>query len=162
MMTAKPEVQRWEPLRVAGPAASFQVMGSGGADHLEIIPRLWGQLLSGRSEIPRAARGRLLGVCREIKGRRDRREYLAGVELLGDVWDVPNTMTVWEIPAARYAKFTHRGPMVGLAETLRHALETELPAAGLTPSGTHEIEHYDHRFKLGVANSELDLYIALA
>jgi AraC family transcriptional regulator len=61
--------------------------------------------------------------------------------------DIPEGMKGKEVPAARYAVFTYRGPKAGVADLFRHIYDTWLPASGyvLDPKVQADFERYAER-----------------
>jgi AraC family transcriptional regulator len=63
------------------------------------------------------------------------------------------------IPAGTYAVFTHAGPTENLDQTFSYAYTKGLAKENLELAGEFDIEVYDHRYKEGSPDSELDIYI---
>ncbi|MCC5021792.1 MAG: GyrI-like domain-containing protein [Candidatus Synoicihabitans palmerolidicus] len=104
------------------------------------------------------------GACRcldpQDRTRDDELEYLAGVEVTGEV-DISAGMVRWEIPAIRCARFTHRGPVTTFSETLSYVYGSWFPRSSYEPSMAYELERYDERFKLDAPDSEWDYFVGL-
>lgn len=75
---------------------------------------------------------------------------------------VPPEMERYSVPAQRYARFTHTGPVTGLAETYRTIWQSLEPVWNLKPTYGPDFEHYDERY-LGPdhPDSQIDLYIPI-
>jgi predicted transcriptional regulator YdeE len=71
-------------------------------------------------------------------------------------------MVYREVPAYRYAVFTHHGKLDNLHDTFDYIFSTGLPQAGLQahPSGFN-MEVYKDDFKLGADDSKMYIYVAL-
>ena len=71
-------------------------------------------------------------------------------------------MVIREIPAYKYAVFTHHGKLDTLHDTYKYIYETWFPQSGLELTSPHfDMEVYDNRFKLESDKSEFDIYIAV-
>ena len=86
-------------------------------------------------------------------------EYLACIEVT-EVGHVPEGMVVRQVPAYRYAVFTHTGPIKNLGETYKYIYETWLPQSGeeLHPD-QFDMELYDNRMSSDAP--EFDILVAL-
>jgi AraC family transcriptional regulator len=85
--------------------------------------------------------------------------HLAGAPVT-DLNDLPEGFTYKEIPAQKYAKFVHRGPLSKLGETYHHIFAVWLPESKyLYDEGKCDIEWYDERFQEGKEDSEFDIYV---
>lgn len=76
--------------------------------------------------------------------------------------DIPEGMTYKVVPAHKYAKFVHKGPISKIMETYNYIHEVWLTQSG------HEydydacgIEWYDERFKIEDEDSEFDIYFPI-
>lgn len=76
--------------------------------------------------------------------------------------DIPEGMTYKVVPAHRYAKFVHKGPVSGITETYNYIYEEWLPNSGQEYDWEAcEVEWYDERFKIEEEDSEFDIYIPI-
>lgn len=76
--------------------------------------------------------------------------------------DIPEGMTYKKVPAHKYAKFTHKGPISNIMETYNHIYNEWLPNSGHEYDWQAcEVEWYDNRFKIDEADSEFDIYIPI-
>jgi predicted transcriptional regulator YdeE len=91
--------------------------------------------------------------------------YLTGIPYTSEML-FPDHMLQKQIPAGRYACFTHTGPMYHLKTTIHAIYTTHLPILGLerpTPeeAGLFHFERYDARFHWNRADSCIDIYVPL-
>lgn len=76
--------------------------------------------------------------------------------------DIPEGMTYKKVPAHRYAKFTHKGPLSKLDETYGYIYSQWLPNSEYEyDEDACEIEWYDERFDKNSDNSEYDIYVPI-
>ena len=127
------------------------------------IPDLWHRFMDRRSEVESAQGGRDLGVCRRLPAGEgaapDEFQYLACTESLME--KVPDGMLAVVVPAGRYARFVHRGPISGLRATMREIYEVWFPASGHIRRDAPDLEIYGPRFKGDAGDSELDVCVPI-
>jgi predicted transcriptional regulator YdeE/DNA-binding transcriptional MerR regulator len=88
-------------------------------------------------------------------------EYVACFEVADDE-DVPTGMVYRQVPAYKYAVFTHHGKLDTLGETYHYIYNTGLAQAGLKPHpDKFDMEVYDEDFKLGSDESRFYIYVAV-
>ena len=76
--------------------------------------------------------------------------------------DIPEGMTHKRVPAHKYAKFVHKGPISNIMETYNYIYNEWLPKSGHEyDSEACEVDWYDKRFKMEEADSEFDIYIPI-
>lgn len=75
---------------------------------------------------------------------------------------IPSGMVSREIPAQKYAVFTHKGPVSTLGETYDEIYKRWFPKSDFVFAEKDDFERYDHRFKHDdPEHSELDIYIPI-
>jgi len=99
------------------------------------------------------------GVCVRIDSESFR--YFAGAGTLPDA-PLPKDMERMTVPAQRYAKFTHMGPLSSFSETLGQIWENLEPRWKLAPTYGPDLELYDQRFSHTDPNSEIDIFIPIS
>ena len=107
------------------------------------IPAMWQRFLQREHEIADARPGSSYGLCQPLPDGSWR--YLAALQTAPDA-PVPDGMAAVDVPAQRYARFQHRGPVSGLPDTFRAIHGSWLPAAGLAAVDGIEFEYMDQRF----------------
>ena len=146
------------PLRfVVGIGGQFISVLSPQHDNHIVIPRLWGQFGGRVKEVPNRKDSLVLGCvwCLDLEGEDDpgRCFYMACTEVTA-VDDVPEGMISREIPAGRYAVFTHKGGAETLGETMGYIHGVWYPTSGYQRRDAPEIEIYspscDEELHIGV------------
>ena len=93
--------------------------------------------------------GRIEGICygalRPAPDDPEALEYLAAVEVTGCP-SVPSDMVRWQIPAATYARFEHRGRAQEIDRTVSYAYGTWLMQAPWRHASGLDLEIYDERW----------------
>jgi predicted transcriptional regulator YdeE/DNA-binding transcriptional MerR regulator len=88
-------------------------------------------------------------------------EYVSCFEVTDDK-AVPPGMVYRQVPAYKYAVFTHHGKLDTLGETYQFIYNTGLAQAGLKPHpDKFDMEVYDEDFKLGSDESKFYIYVAV-
>jgi AraC family transcriptional regulator len=76
--------------------------------------------------------------------------------------NIPEGMTYKVVPAHRYAKFVHKGPISKIMETYNYIWQEWLPNSGKEYDWEAcAVEWYDERFKMESEDSEFDIYIPI-
>ena len=131
------------------------------------IPALWDIFWKRHQEVrDKTQPGVALGVCGDV--REDGAfSYVAGFQVQ-QAKEVPEGMVVKQVPAAKYAVFTHRGSLSdvenGLDSTYAAIYREWLPASGYEQADSPDFELYDERFVFGQPQqpqSEMDIYIPI-
>lgn len=107
------------------------------------IPQLWGRFAPSIGSIPGQQGSVTYGVC--LPRGDGNFGYVAGVGVdTGS--EVPSHMVAVEIPAGRYAIFTHQGSLDFLSDTVDHVFGTWAEQTGELIVGAPDFERYDDRF----------------
>jgi len=70
-------------------------------------------------------------------------------------------MVVREVPAGKYAVFTHVGSLEKLRDTYQYIYQTWLPHSGYTHSPDIDFEYYNEDFKDFAPDSRFNIYVAV-
>ena len=87
-------------------------------------------------------------------------DYLTGVEVK-DFAAVPAEFSRLQIPAQRYAVFTHKDHISAIRRTWFSIWNKGLPDAGLEATGGPEFERYDERFDGRSGTGEVEIWIPI-
>ena len=145
---APPALQDRDGFSVVGMTLRCSFMDPSG------IPALWRDFNERLDEIastPRPA----FGVC--FDGDDTGFRYLAGME--PDDGKTPQGMERLDIPAGRYAVFTHDGHISNFPKTVYTIWNKALAEAKLCPAGTPDFEVYDERFNVETGRGQVDIWI---
>lgn len=85
-------------------------------------------------------------------------DYMCGVEV-SDFSRIPSDFARIEIPAKRYAVFTHRGHISGIRQTWFSIMSHGLNDAGATAAGYPEFERYGDDFNPATGNGAVEIWI---
>lgn len=164
-ITMKPVIKQFPRTQVIGLAAQFIAGVSPDTNNLQVIPPLWRAFLARIQEVPLPLAPERYGACLCLsdqveKEHPDEMLYLAGVPVQAGATPPPDMVSL-TVPAGNYAVFVHRGPVETIRHTLNYIYGSWLPKSGHTLRNAPHLEVYDHRFKLGAADSELDVYVPI-
>ncbi len=145
---------------------AFKVIGLlyvGKNEHGE-ISQMWGRFNENCKTIKNINEKEAFGLCfSTVEGpsRPGEFEYVAGFEV-ADNAVIPQGMVYREVPAYKYAVFTHHGKLDTLGETYQYIYNTALAQAGLQfHPDKFDMEVYDEDFKFGQDDSKFYIYVAI-
>ncbi|PHR61898.1 MAG: AraC family transcriptional regulator [Robiginitomaculum sp.] len=122
------------------------------------IPTLWNIFLPRIDEIPNGISGTAYGIIRQGTDKTGRLEYFA-VREVSESGAIPNGMMSLELPKSTYAKFTHRGDIANLDNTVNYIYSSWLLRSGKRHNYGPDIEIYGAEY---IANSDKSiLYYAI-
>lgn len=132
-----------------------------------IIGKLWMRFLPRGQEVQHVSMEKVaFGVSFGMdmlssEGERPEYEFMHLVgHPVNSIEGIPEGMSYKNVPAHKYAKFTHKGPLSKLDTTYNDIFMQWLPASSeeYDPSGC-DLEWYDERFKHEEDDSEFDIYV---
>ena len=127
------------------------------------ISAMWDRFLPHIDEPKRSDPHMAYGLCLmdNPNAREGEFEYVACVEVPNGE-NIPAGMVYREVPAHKYAVFTHHGKLDNLHDTFDYIFSTGLPQARLQahPSGFN-MEVYKDDFVSGSDDSKMYIYVAL-
>jgi len=127
------------------------------------IADMWGKFMSRENEIKNITGQCNFGACfSKFEGQAEGEfEYVACYEVT-DASDIPEGMVVRQIPAYKFAVFTHKGKLHNLGETYQYIYTTWLPQADIElHPDKFDMELYDRRFIPDSDDSEFDILVAV-
>ena len=114
-----PEIYAQAAQRFIGLRTTFYDAGSEKNNIAEKLPALWDEFLPRMGEIPGAFANLSYGIVRQTEEKTDLLEYFAVCEV-AEIACIPKGMVVVEIPETEYAKFTHKGDVRLLNNTVNY------------------------------------------
>jgi AraC family transcriptional regulator len=157
-MTMQPRIITREAEMVVGMGGSFQ---QGDSDS---IGKLWDSFIPRTEEIAKS-KPYAIGLCTPKHpsipvADGDHFVYIAGLPV-ESADGMPPGMVSAELPAGRYAVFTHKGPISAIKSTISYIWGTWLPKSEYAHREAPDFELYDERFSPNSADSEFDFYIPI-
>jgi len=120
------------------------------------LPPLWAEFLNRIDEIENKVAGVGYGVVQQTKEGTDLLEYFAAFEV-SKLTSLPRGMVSIEIPASTYAKFTHRGEVKNINNTVNYVYSNWLLKSGMRHSYAADLEIYGAEYH-PVADSSVIYY----
>jgi AraC family transcriptional regulator len=144
-ISLEPEIVNQKPMSLVGLKTNFYSVDSEKNNIGKKLPPLWNAFLGRMGEIENAVSGICYGVVRQIKDNTDQLEYYAAVEV-DKIESVPKNMVSIDIPASNYAKFTHRGEVKSIDNTVNYIYSSWLLKSGRHHTSGPDLEIYDQEY----------------
>lgn len=144
-ISLNPEIYIQRPMRFVGLKTCFYSIDSEKNNIGEKLPALWAAFLERMNEIENVDAGTCYGVVRQIKADTDQLEYYAAVEV-NKIKLLPKNMVSIDIPLSNYAKFTHRGEVKYVDNTVNYIYSSWLLKSGKSHTSGIDLEVYDHQY----------------
>ena len=150
-----------EPKFVKLPAFTVIGLRYYGKNENQEIKELWDTANRHLNEIHNVSKDAAYGLCiGPVDPVVGEFEYIAGLEV-SKVENVPEGMVVREVPAQKYAIFTHVGSLDKLRDTYNFIYQTWLPQSGYELTGGPDFELYDEDFKDFAPDSRFYIYVPI-
>ncbi len=141
---------------------AFQIAGMAHRFTIETrvrIPLLWQQFAPLIGSIPNQIGYTTYGACVEPPSEDPGFTYMAAVEVsspngLGD-------LDHYEVPAAEYAVFTHKGTLDHIGDTMNYIFGEWLELSGCELADTPDFERYDQRFNPETGTGEMEVWVPI-
>lgn len=156
IIMTEPKIIKKEGFLVIGPATGTTTEDE---ENFKRIPNFWRECIQNRfyESIPGTKeKSPLYGICLDQKGKKF--TYMIAVEV-NSLEAVPDNMIGREIPKARYAVFTAKGPVTQSVQDMTRYIYGEwISGSGYTLAETPDFELYDERYNEG-DDCEVDIYV---
>lgn len=155
-VSLEPEIIMQEKQILVGMKTQFYSVDSEKNNIASKLPALWDEFLSRMDEIKNSIGGIGYGVIQQANDETDLLEYTAALEV-SRISETPKGMLTIELPTTHYAKFTHKGKVENLDNTVnyiysswlmqseqRHSYEADLEiyGDGYIPNSDDSVIHY--------------------
>jgi predicted transcriptional regulator YdeE/DNA-binding transcriptional MerR regulator len=152
-----------EPKFVELPAFTVVGMRYYGKNQNQEISQMWGEFNQKCGQIQHISpNSPAYGVCiTPPDATNGEFEYVASFAV-DKVENVPPGMVVRQVPAYKYAVFTHLGPLDKLGATYDYIYHTWLPQSGYKTTGGIDFELYDEDFKDFAPDSRFYIYVPIS
>lgn len=144
-MNTVPEICVQEKMVFVGLKTNFFGTDSEKNNIGQKLPPLWQQFLSRLAEIKHTVGGTCYGIVRQVDTCSDELEYFCAIEVTA-ISDIPDGMLVFENPACTFAKFTHRGEVTLIDNTVNYIYSTWLSRSGRRRKNGADLEFYGHDY----------------
>ena len=140
-VSLQPEIVTQNKMLLIGLRTCFYSVDSEKNNIAEKLPPLWHSFMSRINEIENIIAGMAYGIVQQTQEKTDYLEYYAVVEV-SKLGILPPNMVSIEIPAATYAKFTHKGKVKNIDNTVNYIYSSWLLQSGMRHSYGADIEFY--------------------
>jgi len=124
-LSLTPEIVTQKRMQLVGVKTEFYSVDSEKNNMADKLPLLWDEFVPRMEEIQHKVSGLAYGVIQQTKEKTDLLEYYAVVEV-SDINDLPEGMVSVEIPVSTYAKFTHKGNVASINNTVNYVYSSWL------------------------------------
>ena len=151
-VSLEPEIFDQKKMLLVGLKTCFYSADSEKNNIAEKLPPLWEAFLSRMEEIDNTVPGMCYGVVQQTQANTDLLEYHAAIEV-SDIKTLPQNLVSIEIPANTYAKFTHKGNVKNIDNTVNYAYSSWLLNSGMRHTNGADLEFYGADFNPVSENS---------
>ena len=144
-ISLQPEIFTQEKMILVGMKTCFYSTDSEKNNIAEKLPALWNSFLPRMSEIEKGIQGIAYGIIQQTPEKNDLLEYYAALKVT-ELESIPEGMTMLEIPEAQYAKFTHKGHVQNLDNTVNYIYSSWLLNSGKRHTYGPDIEIYSDKY----------------
>lgn len=144
-LSLTPEIVTQERMQLVGVKTEFYSVDSEKNNMADKLPLLWDEFVPRMEEIQHKVSGLAYGVIQQTKEKTDLLEYYAAVEV-SDINDLPEGMVSVEIPASTYAKFTHKGNVASINNTVNYVYSSWLMQSDKRHTYGADLEIYGEEY----------------
>ncbi len=144
-ISLKPEIYTQNRMRLVGMRTEFYGIDSEKNNMADKLPSLWNEFLPRMVEIKDSISGFAYGVIQQTKEESDLLEYYAVVEVTNNTV-LPVGMVNLEIPKTKYAKFTHKGNVKNINNTVNYIYSSWLMQSNELHTYAPDIEIYGSEY----------------
>lgn len=159
-----PEIYEQERMLLVGMRTLFFSVDSEKNNLGEKLMPLWAEFVPRLAEVERAVPGVCYGIVRQAEADGEQLEYHAAIQVTDTraLRPLPEGMVAVEVPAATYAKFTHRGPAPRVDHTVNYVYSTWLAQSGHRHTYGPDLEVYGAAYHPTNEDSVLHYAIPIA
>ena len=160
-MAKEPQTVDKGDIRVIGIQAQTTMKNS-----VNDVSALWGEVMKRNNEIPNKVGNNVIFGIHEFSEMSVLNEntpftYMVSLEV-NNTDSVPQGMLAKTLAPAKYAVFTHKGPMNTIGDSYSYIYKTWFPQSGNKVKASEYFEYYDNRFRgPNDPNSQVDIYIPM-
>ncbi|OUS24271.1 AraC family transcriptional regulator [Gammaproteobacteria bacterium 45_16_T64] len=159
-VSLEPEIYTQKELLLVGIKTDFYGVDSDKNNIGNKLPKLWEEFLDRYKEIRHAMRGTCYGIIKQCHTDSEQLFYYATMAV-SEYGVIPEGMDIITIPSATYAKFTHRGEVKYINNTVNYIYSNWLMGAGKVHTYGVDIEIYGPDHDADSANSEMHYAIPI-
>ncbi len=143
-----PEIYTQPKIRCVGLKTQFYSVDSEKNNLADKLPTLWDEFLPRMSEINKRVPDIAYGIIKQTKDKTDLLEYYAVCEVSEDGKSaLPQGMDYIEIAESKYAKFTHKGNVKNINDTVNYIYSSWLMQSNKKHSYAADLEIYGDDYR---------------
>lgn len=142
-----PEIYLQEPMCFVGLRTQFYGPDSEKNNISEKLPPLWANFMERIAEIKNRIPGKCYGIVNQIKSNTDQLEYLAVTAVNEGNNELPKGMVSFKTPLTQYARFTHKGEITNIDNTVDYVYSNFLLNSTYKHTSGPDLEIYDHQYQ---------------
>jgi len=140
-----PEIYTQEKLQLVGIKTEFYSIDSEKNNFADKLPLLWSEFIPRIDDIKDRVPDMAYGIIQQTKQKTDLLEYYAVVEVT-QTNTLPTGMVSLEIPKSKYAKFTHKGNVANINNTVNYIYSSWLLQSNKWHTYAPDIEIYGSEY----------------
>jgi AraC family transcriptional regulator len=145
-LTLEPEIHEQPELHLIGMCTRLFGVDSEKNNMADKLPQLWNAFLPRLDDVPHRSLDGCYGVLRQATRNSDELEYWA-VAPVTQIDALPSGLSSLHVPAARYARFAHKGFVSNLNMTVNYIYSSWLLRSGLRHSYGCDLEFYGSEYE---------------
>lgn len=156
-MAKDPKIIEMEAIKFVGMGLDHNVHESAAGQ--DPVPKLWGEFSPRSSEVPNSS-GTYVGVSGPIR-KGGISNYVAALQVSSTA-EIPKGMVAGILPAGRYARFIHEGPIEKIWETVDFIHNKWVPNAGYKNHDCSQVEIYRWGTEVHAPDFKLEILVPLS
>jgi AraC family transcriptional regulator len=159
-VSLEPELYDQRELSVVGMHTRFYGVDSERNNLADKLPALWSRFVPRLGTLD-FVRGVAYGIVQQTPAQTDELDYLACVELAPSA-PIPGDLVHWVIPAARRARFTHRGLPTRIDQSVNYVYASWLMRSEYRHTYAADLESYGPGYRPDSEDSTIEYAIPIA
>ncbi len=160
-LTLEPEIIEQPQLNLVGMCTRFFGIDSEKNNMADKLPQLWNAFLPRLGDVPYRIEGGCYGVIKQTTENTDELEYWAAAPV-EQIDVLPKGLLSMQVPATRYARFTHKGFISSLNMTVNYIYSSWLLQSGLRHTYDCDLEFYGPEYEANSDRSVMHYSIPVA
>ena len=159
-LSLEPQIYQQKPMQLVGMKTLFYSSDSEKNNIADKLPVLWQEFLPQLAKIPHRIPNVCYGIIQQTQEKTDLLEYFAVAEV-SKTASIPQGMVGFTLPESRYAKFTHKGVVNTLDNTVNYIYSSWLLQSKYQHNYQADIEIYGEKYHPTAQSSEMHYAIPI-
>jgi AraC family transcriptional regulator len=145
-VSSEPQIVDQMELQLVGMRTTFYSVDSEKNNLADKLPKLWAEFLPRLDDVPTRIKLGGYGVIRQTPARTDELEYWAAAPVTRVIGSLPKGLLSLRVPAARYARFAHRGQISAINMTVNYIYSSWLLRSDMRHTYGCDLEFYGDEY----------------